>query len=385
MKSLAQATLLLLASACVSTSGPDYGRALENGANALIPVEAPSETLDLGASFEARAEILPALERSLAWAQRPHAKARYPMAGISHEQLVRTLERLKMLLETSEDRDTFALALRDEFDWYISAGWDSEGGGVLFTGYCTPILHGSEEPTGEFRYPLYALPQDLVKSEDGTTAGRRDGDRVLPEYPERAAIDAGFLKDRGLELVWLADPIDSLLAHVNGSAVIRLRSGKELRLGYAGKNGQPYSSVGKALVERGEVKASEISLLAIRQWAASHPEEVDELIRTNRSYVFFQPITGNPHGSLDFPVTQERSLATDKTLFPPGAPVYVHAELPSAHGQAVPFHQLMFDQDTGGAIRTAGRSDIYLGVGPSAEARAGQVQHAGQLYYFFAR
>ena len=158
-----------------------------------------------------------------------------------------------------------------------------------------------------------------------------------------------------------------------------------LRLGYAGKNGHDYTSVGQQLVNDGWLTPETVSLNSIRAWAAQNPGLVEAYVERNASYVFFQQIEGNPHGSLDVEVTAERSLATDKRLFPRAAPVFVTTELGSPSGAKVPFQQLLFDQDTGGAIRTAGRADIYLGIGPSAEQRAGSTKSQGQLYYFFLR
>ncbi|MEC8493452.1 MAG: MltA domain-containing protein, partial [Planctomycetota bacterium] len=227
------------------------------------------------------------------------------------------------------------------------------------------------------------LPPDLVKAPDGTILGQ-ETPRGLRPYPTRREI----LRDPAyapLEIVWLADPIDAYIAHVNGSAFVELEDGSIARFGYAGKNGRPYTSLGKALIEDGEVPAEEMSLASIRRWAKRNARKVDGYLARNESYVFFTPIEGNPRGSLNLEVTERRSLATDKTLFPRGALCFVEAELPSPSGPASPFRQLMLDQDTGGAIRTAGRADIYLGVGPRAERLSGATRSEGQLYYFFLR
>lgn len=385
MKTLLLPLLVLLPAACMAPQEKDYGRALPDGAAALLPLDADDEVPDIRPAFDDRERVLAALRQSLTWARRPHAAGRFPKAGITHERVLRTLEALEAELVLAEDREQLAAAIDRDFVWMKSAGWDGQGGGVLFTGYCTPILMGSLEPTAEFCWPLYALPDDLVKDANGLTLGIAEEGAVTGPYPDRDTIEAGFLAGRGLELVWLRDPVDALLAHVNGSAVVRLQDGSEARFGYAGKNGRPYTSIGRELVEDGHVDEDDISLLEIRRWAAANPASVDEMFDRNESFVFFQPIEGNPHGSLDVPVTAERSLATDKSIFPPAAPVFVLSTLPAPRGTSLPFEQLMFDQDTGGAIRTAGRADLYLGVGPSAEARAGATKEEGQLYYLFLR
>jgi membrane-bound lytic murein transglycosylase A len=185
--------------------------------------------------------------------------------------------------------------------------------------------------------------------------------------------------------VWLADPLDAYIAHVNGSAFVDVPGKGMLRLGYAGKNGRAYTSLGKELLDDARLARNELDLAGIRRWAAEHPAEVDEYLGRNDSYVFFQPIEGNPRGSLNVEVQARRSLATDKTLFPRGALVYVNAELPDGFGGGTPFRQFLFDQDTGGAIRTAGRADIYMGIGLEAEEIAGGVTSEGQLFYFFLK
>lgn len=363
---------------------PDYDRRLAPGEAALIPVEDERDLPDFSPQWNEREDILPALERSIAWTRRKHAEQFFPIAGIEHERALRSLERLRDLLQSSTGPQDFDAAIKREFTVYKSAGWDGLGGGVLFTAYCTPILPGNLEPDRLHRYPLYALPDDLVKGAGGEILGWQTQLGLMP-YPTRRSIEEGnLLAERDLELVWLRDPIDAYLAHVNGSAFVRLPDGAMFKLGYAGKNGRDYRSLGKALLDDDEIGRGELSLAGIRRWATrTDTQTVLDYLRNNDSFVFFQPIGGNPHGSLDFPVQAERSLATDKSIFPRGAAVFVQCELPHPHGGRRPFGKLMFDQDTGGAIQTAGRADIYLGVGDDAEDRAGLVHSEGQLYYLF--
>jgi len=364
---------------------PDYGRPLAPGAAALIELGPDERRPDVRATWTwpEREEILPALERSISWTRSKHSRQFFPMAGITHERALASLERFRDLLDEARNADEFAAAFDREFTVYKSAGWDGQGGGVLFTGYCTPLLPGSLVRTARYRHPLHALPADLVKADDGTTLGQTT-DAGLRRYPDRQAIlaDASY---RDLEIVWLADPVDAYIAHVNGSAFIELEDGEIARFGYAGKNGRPYTSLGKELIAAGRVAAEDMNLAAIRRWAASHPGEVESFLARNESYVFFTPIDGNPRGSLNLEVASERTIATDKTLFPRGALCFVESALPETAGGTRPFSQLMLDQDTGGAIRTAGRADLYLGVGPEAERRSGATRATGQLYYFFLR
>jgi membrane-bound lytic murein transglycosylase A len=378
MKRALICTLFVTLAAAACKTVPDYSTPLPEGAPALLPLGPDEEVPDFGQQWLQRDEILPALENSIAWTRRQHAEQFFPIAGIDHGRALASLERFHELLLSSYGPQDFQTSLEREFQVFKSAGWDGRGGGVLFTGYCTPILHGSLQPDASHRFPLYSLPSDLVKGRDGSVLGWETNLGRREQYPSRAAIEAsGMLK--GLELVYLADPIDAYLAHVNGSAFVELTDGSMLRLGYAGKNGRAYTSLGKELEEDGKIPRGQASLRTIRQWAASASEdEIRDYLNRNQSYVFFTPIKGNPHGSLDVEVTSGRTLATDKRLFPRGALVYVEGPDPA-------LGRFLFDQDTGGAIRTAGRADVYLGIGQEAEERAGQMKAEGQLYYLFLK
>ena len=374
------ASFLALLAAC--KSGPDYGRPLPPGAPALLPLDPGEKHPPFADQWSERLEILPALEQSIAWTRKPTSVRHFPIERVTHERALASLERFREILLEATDGEDFERRIDDEFVVYKSAGWNGNGGGVLFTGYCTPILDGRLERDETYVHPLYALPPDLVKGPDGAILGRRTDAGVEP-YPTRRLIEAAaLLEDQGLELAWLKDPLDAYIAHVNGSAFIRLETGELHRLGYAGKNGQRYVSLGQELVKDKKLKRDEVSLARIRQWAKEHPGEVEDYLSRNDSYVFFTPIDGNPRGSLNVPVTAERSLATDKTLFPRGAIVFVDTK---TSGPGADVHDFLFDQDTGGAIRTAGRADVYLGIGPDAEKLAGATRAEGQLYYLFLK
>jgi membrane-bound lytic murein transglycosylase A len=382
------ALLALLLTGCAAEPlAPDYGRPLPPGSPALLPLGPDEPWPDIAADWEHREELVAALDRSIDWTRRPSAQGFFPIEGVDHVRALASLERFRELLLQSPSADEFERRMQREFTAYKSAGWDGRGGGVLFTGYCTPILDGSREPSDSYRYPLYALPPDLVKDPAGNILGQRQPDGSVRPYPARGEIDGGgLLAGQGLELVWMKDPFDAYVAHVNGSAVIRLVDGGMLRLGYAGNNGHEYTSVRTALIEDRQLTEAEANLPAMRRWAAENPDRAEGYIARNGRYVFFTPIEGNPRGSLNVEVSANRTLATDKRLFPRGAVVFVDTRLATGRGRAGrPFHQFMLDQDTGGAIRTAGRADIYLGVGPTAERLAGTTQAEGQLYYFFLK
>jgi membrane-bound lytic murein transglycosylase A len=384
MKHSLLATLVLTALAACKTV-PDYTRPLPPGSPALLPLEPGEEHPDFGPQWRARSEILPALDQSIAWTKRATSQRHFPVEGVTHARALASLERFRAILTGATSEDDFRAQLERDFQVYKSAGWNGRGGGVLFTGYCTPILSGALHQDQTYTHPLYALPPDLVKSPTGEILGRKTPAGLEP-YPTRQAIEASaLLEGQDLELAWLADPIDAYIAHVNGSAFVQLPDGSLLKLGYAGKNGQPYTSLGNELVKDKKLKKDEVSLATIRRWAKEHPGEVTDYLDRNASYVFFTKIDHNPHGSLDVPVTAWRSLATDKTLFPRGALVFVDTQLHAQSNKGADVSAFLFDQDTGGAIRTAGRADVYLGVGPEAEHLAGTTRAEGQLYYLFLK
>ena len=384
MKLIHAAPFLLFLAAGCKTTAPDYWKPLPAGAPALLPLAPGEQHPDFSQQWNARAELLPALAGSIAWTKKPSSEKFFPIEGVSHERALQSLERFHALLEQSASAEEFAKGLDAQFTVYKSAGWNGAGGGVLFTGYCTPELEGSRTADAAHRYPLYALPPDLVKGPEGEILGRSTPQGLEP-YPTREAIEAGaLLEGKSLELVWLADPIDAYIAHVNGSALVHLSDGTMMRLGYAGKNGRKYVSLGQELVKDKQLPKDQLSLAGIRAWAHAHPGAVQQYLRRNESYVFFTPIDHAPHGSLNVPVTAWRTLATDKTLFPRGAITFVDTKLGSPSGGA-DVHQFLFDQDTGGAIRTAGRADMYLGQGHEAERVAGATRVEGQLYYLFVK
>lgn len=386
MKHIHTLLVLLPLALTACKSAPDYGRALPDGAPALLPLGPDDKRPDFGAQWSARDEILPALDHSIAWAAKKSSAKHFPIEGVTIERQQKSLERFKAALLESTSAADFDARIDREFVVLKSAGWDGRGGGVLYTAYCTPILEGSIERSATYKYPLYAQPDDLVKEESGEIRGRRTASGSVEPYPTRRAIEAGhLLANKQLELAWLEDPIDAYIAHVNGSAFVKLVDGSMLKLGYAGKNGRDYTSLGQELVKDKKLSKEKVSLRAIREWARSHPGEVQEYLDRNESYVFFTPIDGTPHGSLNVPVTGNRSLATDKRLFPRGSIVFVEGKPDSGIAEGARVDHFMFDQDTGGAIRTAGRADIYMGAGPEAESVSGATRVEGQLYYLFLK
>lgn len=254
----------------------------------------------------------------------------------------------------------------------------------LFTGYYEAELEGSRRPDPAYPVPLYRRPTDLVMVDLGDFSDRWKGERTagrvidgkLKPYEDRAAIVAGALKGKGLELVWVKDPIGAFFLQIQGSGRIQLADGGEVRVGYAGQNGHKYVAIGKELIERGELKREEVSLQTIRAWLLAHPDQAPAVMNVNPSYVFFQPLSGDgPNGAQGVALTPGRSLAVDSKFMPYGVPVWLDAEDPLDAGQRL--QRLLVAQDTGGAIRGPVRGDVFWGHGPEAEQRAGMMKSRG--------
>jgi membrane-bound lytic murein transglycosylase A len=267
---------------------------------------------------------------------------------------------------------------------------DADGKGLL-TGYYEPLVKGSLTRTAEFTAPILARPRDLVAFPPGgapagfdpTLSGaRRLGDGTLRPYPDRAAIEA----EGGEALLWLADPVEVFFVQVQGSARVELPDGREVRLVYDGRNGQPYTSIGRVLIEAGEMPEREMSLARLKAWLRGHGLEPGDagraLMQRNRSYVFFRieedvdPPQG-PIGGAGVALTPLRSIAVDRSIWAYGTPMWIDAELPWEGEAASPFRRLTIAQDTGSAILGAARADIYFGGGEAAGARAGAIRHRG--------
>jgi membrane-bound lytic murein transglycosylase A len=264
-----------------------------------------------------------------------------------------------------------------------------EGGFV--TGYYEPELRGARDKGGAFTVPVYGRPDDLItlapdtdraRFNDSITGMRQTPQGELP-YFTRQEIDAGALAGRGLELLYLDDPVELFFMQVQGSGRVRLADGASLRLGFAAKNGHPYTSIGKRLVERGEGRPEDMTMDGVKAWLRADPERGRALMQENRSYVFFRELKGEegrdgPIGAQGVALTPGRSLAVDTEFHRLGLPVFVSATgLENHKGQ--PFRRLMIAQDTGSAIRGPERGDIFWGSGAAAGAVAGSTRHKARF------
>lgn len=238
-----------------------------------------------------------------------------------------------------------------------------DGQPMLFTGYFEPEMGASPAQTETHRFPAFSVPPDLARESP---------------YLTRREIEGGALAGQGLELAWFADPVDLFFLQVQGSGRLRFPDGSLVRLGFAAKNGHPYTSVGKVLVARGVASAEDVSPELIRTWVAAHGTEGRALLWQNESYVFFRrlddvPATDGPLGAMGVSVTAGRSLAVDPEANPLGAPVWIEKT------GATPMHRLMVAQDTGSAIKGAQRADIFFGTGVAAGKQAGKVKDGGRM------
>lgn len=258
----------------------------------------------------------------------------------------------------------------------------------MITGYYEPLLRGSRKRSATFRYPVYGTPDDLLtidlselypELKNLRLRGRVDGRRVVPYY-NRAQIENGTAPVAGKEIVWVADAVELFFLQIQGSGRVRLENGDMIRLGYADQNGFPYRSIGRLLVERGDLPLERASMQGIKTWAAQNPDKLQDLLNYNASYVFFREMPADlpgPLGALGVPLTAQRSVAVDARYVPLGAPLFLATTQPNTR---TPLNRLMFAQDTGGAIRGAVRADFFWGFGEEAGAQAGRMRQSGRIW-----
>lgn len=263
----------------------------------------------------------------------------------------------------------------------------------LLTGYFEPIVEGSRTADARFNTPIYKRPADLVDVVDESNRGTKNGVFThlrqtvagLVPFATRDEIDKGALKGQKLELMYLEDPVEVFFVQIQGSAKVRLRDGKIVRVGYDGKNGHPYSSIGRYLIDKGEIPVERMSLDALRAWLKANPEKAREAMWFNKSYVFFREHADKdgegPHGVHQIPLTTGRSLAVDPGYHAIGLPIFVVSPtLTHAPSSKRGFRRLMIAQDVGSAIKGPERGDLYFGSGDKAGQIAGITKHRGNFF-----
>lgn len=239
-----------------------------------------------------------------------------------------------------------------------------DGSDALFTGYFEPELNGARRPSAKYRYPLYRMPPEA---------------KGIPQwYSRRELLEDRKLEGRGLEIAWVDDPVEKFFLQIQGSGRVNLSDGSKLRVGYGGKNGHEYRSVGRELVRRGIFQPHQVSAQVIKNWVRRNPAEGQELLMHNPSYVFFREVSEvpahlGPLGAMNRSVTTLRTVAVDPAFVPLGAPVWIEKD-----GKD-PMRRLMIAQDTGSAIKGAQRADIFFGTGDQAGRKAGRLKDPGRM------
>jgi peptidoglycan lytic transglycosylase A len=307
--------------------------------------------------------------------------------------LIDSLEVLRAFVETRPDPAALNRFIADRYRVYRSVG-GPESGKVLFTGYYEPHLKGSLVPDERYRYPVYAMPGDLLVidlsafSQDfkgRRIIGRLQGNTVVP-YPDRQAIeaDSGFAL-KAPPIAWVDDRVELFFLQIQGSGRIYLTNGSFIRVHYHGANGHPYRSIGRLLIDQGKIPRAEMSMQRLEAYLHAHPDEVDAVLNHNPSYVFFKTEVSGPIGAIGVDLTPGRSVAVDRRVFPMAAPAFLQTRIPVVDGNGridrwMDFSAFALNQDTGGAIRGPGRVDIFWGNGPYAQIAAGHMQHKGSFY-----
>lgn len=328
--------------------------------------------------------MLRGIDHSLRYLDTPSAAKvyqNYPVPRITRDRVRRSLVRFRELLRTSRTPAELQASVQREFVFYQSVGNDNKGT-VLFTGYYEPVYTASRIPTAEYRYPLYRKPSNF--------------DNWSKPHPTRLELEGkdGLSGNKsslaGYELVWLRDRLEAYFVQIQGSAKLQLTDGRMMSVGYDGCTDYPYISIGKELIKEGVFRQDELSLPVLIKYLQKNPQAVDKYVPRNNRFIFLRETHGAPaKGSLNIPVMAERSIATDKSIMPPGALALLHTRIPyhnkTGNIETPLVSRYVLDQDTGSAIKGAGRVDIFMGTGKAAGDRAGLISNTGELYYLLLR
>ncbi|MDR4509838.1 MAG: MltA domain-containing protein [Candidatus Brocadiaceae bacterium] len=322
-----------------------------------------------------RESLLQSIDNSLEYLKRVKTNPYgFPMREFSHENMRDTLLFFREGFLRSENAEELNNFIIHNFRIFQAIG-NKYNGEVHFTGYGTPIYDGSLFPTETFRYPIYNKPSDFKK----------------PYYTRREIEEHNLLK--GYEIVYLKSKLDAYLIHVQGSGQIRLPSGEKVYVGYDADSGHEYTSIGRLLVMDAKIPEDELTLSTLIHYFELHPDTVDSYLRQNDRFIFFKRVHyAVPHGSIGVPVTPMRSIATDKHVFPAGGLAFAVIESKRSKKKIWFWTEgkktksfLVLDQDTGSAIKTPARADVYFGIGENAMLEAGNLNSYGQLYYLLKR
>lgn len=328
--------------------------------------------------------LLKSIDQSLKYLQTSRAETayqKYKIPGITRNRVYQSLQRFRQLVLSTNSAQKLQAAIEKEFIYYQSIGKDSQGT-VLFTAYYEPLYLASRKPTKEFKYPVYRIPANL-----GSWT-RPHPTRLELEGADGLQGSKGKLK--GLELFWFRDRFEPYIIQIQGSAKLKLTDGTQTSIGYAGNTAHNYKSLGRTLIDAGKLPENGVTMPTIFEYFQKNPQDLNVYLPRNNSFVFFRETNGKPaQGSISVPLTPERSIATDKSLMPPGALALIRAPFPFVNKNGELEHRTVsryvLDQDTGGAIKGAGRVDYYLGTGKIAGDRAGVTVSDGQLFYLLLK
>ena len=333
------------------------------------------------ATYDDKKALLKSIDYSLKYLQTEQAIMAYQKSEITRERVDQSLQRFRQLLISTKSAQELHAAIEKEFVFYQSVGRDNKGT-VLFTAYYEPVYLASRQPTKEFRYPVYRYPADL--------------ESWAKPHPTRLELEGadglqgGKGKLKRLELFWLRNRLEPYMIQIQGSAKLKLTDGTQTTIGYAGDTAYNYRSLGRSLVDDGKLPLEGLNMPIILDYFRKYPQDLNIYIPRDRSFVFFRETYGKPaQGSISVPLTPERSIATDKSLMPPGSLALIRAPFPYINNSNKIEYRLVsryvLDQDTGGAIKGAGRVDYFLGTGETAGERAGVTVSNGQLFYLLLK
>ena len=385
---------LFLFSGCIITRGNPKG-----DVPSLVRVEPgesgyPTFKDDMGGSG-----LEEALIQSLAYYRRMPESRTFTLGEdrYSLRTMVRSVVALLYAIQEDPNPEALSRFVQEHYRVYRSTGKGGEGD-VLFTGYYEAELNGHHEQTDRYRYPVLTKPQDLVtidisKFPGVKVSGKRhligrvtQGNTVVPYYSRKESGNGTLLVNRAEPMAWVDDAVDLFFLEIQGSGVISMEDGSEMRVHYQTKNGHPYRSIGGYMIKKRMLTREEVSMQSIRRWLEENPERRQEVFNHNPSMVFFKEEEGGPIGCYNVPVTPQRSIATQKRIFPACGIAFITTEKPSkiAMGEVAewaPFGRFVMNQDTGGAIKGPGRVDLFTGHGAEAEMTAGHMKQPGALYF----
>ncbi|MBI3709746.1 MAG: MltA domain-containing protein [Proteobacteria bacterium] len=352
---------------------------------------APARFADLaGWTMDRHGEALVALKRSCARLATRGDDAAIGPGGIAGTARDWRLPCSEAMTLADGDDATARVFFERNFTPLRAANNDRVDG--LFTGYYEPELKGARQRGGRYTVPVYGRPAELVMVDLGQFRAELRGQRIagrvadgnLVPYASRAEIEAGALRGRNLELVWVDEAVDAFFLEIQGSGRIVLEDGAVLQVSYTAQNGHPYVAIGRELIARGALARENVSMQSIRAWLADHPGEAQELMNRNPSFVFFRALDGDgPIGAEGTVLAAGRSLAVDRTLVPLGVPIWLDCADPLDANMRL--RRLMVAQDTGGAIRGPVRGDVFWGHGAEAAERAGRMRSTGRYWLLLPR